>query len=247
MAWLAGRCTVSSPRSRVVTGSSRGAKTLPVLIFDCDGVLLVSNRLKTRLFAATASAAGFSDADVVWFGRHVAANFGTSRYRLFETLLNKPDLSVRPAATVESLTSAYAERLASDYVRSPTTPGMVAILSGLQQAGHRMFVVSGSDEEELRALMRTRGFDRFFAGIYGSPRAKADNLRDLLGRESTHHASPVFVGDAVADFEAARSVGATFVYMSHFSTAKSRMEQLRAVNGFASVRDLRELPALLAA
>jgi phosphoglycolate phosphatase-like HAD superfamily hydrolase len=221
-------------------------KNPPVLIFDCDGVLLVSNRLKTRLFAATAVDAGFAAADAAWFKRHVAANFGTSRYRLFDTLLNKPDLIARPAATVESLAAAYARRLASDYARCPTTPGMVPILDGLRQAGHRMFVVSGSDQEELRALMRARRFDGYFAGIYGSPRAKADNLRDLLEQDGPHPVRPLFVGDAEADFAAAQASGATFVYMSHFSTAKPRMRQLRDAHGFASIRDLRELPTLLA-
>jgi phosphoglycolate phosphatase-like HAD superfamily hydrolase len=222
----------------------------PVVIFDCDGVLLVSNRLKTRLFAEAARIAGFAPADVARFTRYVAANFGTSRYRMFETLLAWDDVQVRPDVDVPALVTLYAERLYAEYVRCPTTPGMLAVLRELRGRGTRMFVVSGSDQQELRQVMSERGLRAYFEGIFGSPRSKTDNLVDVttgLGMTTPVGHKVIFIGDAEADYKAANSVGARFIYMDHFSTAKSRMRELQIDQGFERIRDLRALPAMLAA
>lgn len=219
------------------------------MVFDCDGVLLVSNRLKTRLFAQAATIAGFDPADVARFARFVAANFGTSRYRMFETLLAWDDVRIRPETDVAALVSLYAERLYAEYVRCPTTPAMRAVLDALRDRGTRMFVVSGSDEAELRKVMAERGLDGYFEGIFGSPRAKADNLADVtagLGMTSPVGHRMMFIGDAEADYKAARAVGARFVYMDHFSTAKGRMRALQIDQGFERIRDLRAVPLMLA-
>lgn len=220
----------------------------PVVVFDCDGVLLVSNKLKTRIFADAALAAGFDPADAARFGKHVAGNFGTSRYRLFETLLGWDDVLNRPDTNVEALVALYADRLYAEYVRCATTPGMLAILRALRDAGVRMFVVSGSDEAELRRMFAERRLDGFFEGIFGSPTAKTANLiavADSLGIAAPAGNALVFIGDAEADYKAASAIGARFIYMDHYSTAKDRMRALQGEQGFERIRDLRPLPQML--
>lgn len=222
----------------------------PVVVFDCDGVLLVSNRLKTRLFAESAKIAGFDPADVARFARYVAANFGTSRYRMFETLLGWDDVRVRPETDVPTLVGLYADRLYAEYVRCPTTPGMLAVLGDLRDRGTRMFIVSGSDQEELRRVMAERSLVGYFEGIFGSPRSKNDNLADVaagLGMTAPVGHNMLFIGDAEADYKAASAIGARFVYMDYFSTAKSRMRALQSDRGFERIRDLRAIPHMLGA
>ena len=60
-----------------------GYKTV---IFDCDGVLLNSNNLKTKCFYKTVLPYGYSEADD--FKRFHIENFGLSRYEKFEFYLN---------------------------------------------------------------------------------------------------------------------------------------------------------------
>lgn len=230
------------------TSGSHEKGQSPVVVFDCDGVLLVSNRLKTRLFAQAARSAGFAEADVTRFARYVAGNFGTSRYKMFENLLNWDDVAHRPDIDVTALVDLYARQLYAEYVRCPTTPGMLGVLRTLQAAGMRMFVVSGSDQEELRRMMAERGLAPFFEGIFGSPTHKTDNLRQLVadvGLSEPTGPSMIFLGDAEADYKAASAVGARFIYVDHFSTAKDRMRALATEQGFERIRDLRPLPEML--
>jgi phosphoglycolate phosphatase-like HAD superfamily hydrolase len=185
---------------------------------------------------------------VARFSRYQTANFGTSRYRLFEHFLTWEDLKIRPeGADRDALVAGYARLLRGRYVRAASTPGMAAVLDGLAARGLPLFVVSGSDGAELREVFAERGLARRFRAIHGSPATKAENLRLVakeLGRDEPLD-DVWFIGDAEADWKAAREVGARFAYMDHFSTAKPRMRALAAEHGFPTLRDLRGLPALL--
>jgi phosphoglycolate phosphatase-like HAD superfamily hydrolase len=218
------------------------------VIFDCDGVLLVSNRLKTAVFGEALASLGYHARDVARFQAFQAANFGMSRYRLFEALLGWTDLVAAPAGmTRDRLIGAYADRLYGRYVKCASTPGMLPVLEGLRQRGIPLFVVSGSDERELRAVLAERGLARHFAAIHGSPATKTENLQLVAAALGTGFpmADCVFIGDAEADWKAAEAAGARFVYMDHYSTAKPRMRELQAARGFPMIRDLRSLPAHL--
>lgn len=213
------------------------------VVFDCDGVLLASNRLKTAIFQQVLGAAGFSAGDVRRFSTFQQANFGMSRYRLFEAFLAWPELRPRPATTRDMLCDAYGQALYSRYVRCPSTPGMLDVIRGLADAGMPLYVVSGSDGAELNSVFAERGLARWFRAIHGSPATKADNLALVathLGIEAPMQ-DVVFVGDAEADWKAAAATGCRFVYADHFSTAKPRMRALAAEVGFPRIRDLREL------
>ncbi|SHI33865.1 Phosphoglycolate phosphatase, HAD superfamily [Roseomonas rosea] len=220
---------------------------LGAVVFDCDGVLLVSNTLKVAVFREALAEKGFHPDDIARFSRYQVANFGTSRYRLFEHFLSWSDLKIRPDADRDALVEAYARLLRSRYTRCASTPGMREVLDGLIARGVPLFVVSGSDGTELREVFAERGLAGRFRAIHGSPATKTENLK--LVAEELGSALPLedvwFIGDAEADFKAAQAVGARFVYADHFSTAKPRMRALAAEHGFPTIRDLRGLPALL--
>ncbi|MDN3567526.1 HAD family hydrolase [Paeniroseomonas aquatica] len=217
------------------------------VVFDCDGVLLASNRLKTAIFEQVLQGAGFAAADVARFRVFQRANFGMSRYRLFDALLGWQDLSPYPATSRDALCAAYGSALYARYVRCPATPGMVGVLRQLQDAGVPLFVVSGSDGAELAAVFAERGLARWFAAIHGSPATKVDNLALVAAQLGIRAPMPevVFVGDAEADWKAAAATGCRFIYADHFSTAKRRMRALAAETGFPTIRDLRGLVPLL--
>ncbi len=218
------------------------------VIFDCDGVLLDSNSLKIDLFRETVIDHGFAPADVERFSAFQAANFGTSRYRLFEILLEWK-LAVRPAVDRETLVAHFAALLQGRYAAAPDTPGMREVVAELATR-LPVFIASGSDEAELRNVFVERGDADAFDLILGSPTGKADNVATILKRLAARTppiaaGDVVFVGDAEADWQAASRNGTRFVYMDGFSTAQERMRKLATEQGFPVINDLRELPLLL--
>ena len=118
-------------------------KAVAAVVFDCDGVLLVSNTLKVQVFREALAEHGFHPEDIARFSHYQTANFGTSRYRLFEHFLTWDDLKTRPEGVERDvLVGTYARLLRGRYTRCATTPGMREVLDGLAARGLPLFVVS---------------------------------------------------------------------------------------------------------
>lgn len=221
---------------------------LAAIVFDCDGVLLDSNELKTACFREVLEAAGYDAGDIARFVEFQRASFGMSRYRLFEALLDW-ELAVRPPLDRDDLLARYAEALGGRYTSCAATPGMRDVVAALA-ADIPVYIVSGSDQAELRGVMAERGDASMFRLILGSPTNKFDNLtlvlEDLARIAPTDPRDVVFVGDAEADMTAARKAGMGFVYMDGFSAAQARMRALAAEHGTPLINDLRGLDSALA-
>jgi phosphoglycolate phosphatase-like HAD superfamily hydrolase len=199
-------------------------KKYRTLVFDCDGVILDSNRLKTEAFRAIAQPFGDNVAQgLVDF--HLA-NTGASRYLKFSYLLEHL-LNVQPTqAQVKILSDAFASRIANSLRICPVASGMDALRELVSAAG--WMVVSGSDQSELRLLFSERKLDGYFdLGIYGSPDTKDEILkREIIGGSIKFPA--VFLGDSRYDHEAAMRAGLDFIFISEWSQFEGWSEYVRA-------------------
>ena len=81
----------------------------------------------------------------------------------------------------------------------------------LEAARAALFVVSGTPEPELRRVVERRGMGRYFRGVHGSPRGKGAIVAGLLADGDFEPARTLFVGDAMADLEAARANRVPFI------------------------------------
>ncbi len=170
--------------------------------------------------------------------------FGLSRYRLldifFEEFLGRP-----PACgEKDRLLSEFSEKCRAGYRGCAFTDGALYALDVMKAAGLPMFVVSGSDESELVEVLAARSVLGYFEGVYGSPTTKAENIGKVLALLAGRDLSPVFVGDARADFEASTASGCEFIYMGTWSADDAGMQKLRQAHGF---REISRLPDLLPA
>lgn len=219
---------------------------LAAVVFDCDGVLLDSNLIKVRAFKDAVLGLGFHPLDADAFEVFVKANFGTSRFKMFEALLAREDLRIYPDVTVDSLVDAYAENLTTSYRKCAETEGMQKVLQSLKQRGIPLYVVSGSVENELRELFIARDLMRFFDGVFGSPTGKSVHLNKIINSLGIRDSQDiVFVGDAEADWKAAVQTDTSFIYMSRYSTATTRMSALKKEKAFPEINTLEQLEDLI--
>ena len=63
----------------------------------------------------------------------------------------------------------------------------------------------------MRRIVQAKGLDRFFLEVHGSPRPKAAIIREILARHRFTPDRCLFVGDALADYRAARDTGLHFL------------------------------------
>ena len=178
-------------------------------VFDCDGVLLDSNGVKTDAFFRAAEPYGRDKAEAL-VDYHVR-NGGISRYVKFRSFLT--DIVGRDRVDdreLDDLLERYGSFVQQGLLDCEVAPGLTRLRELTSSA--LWLVVSGGDQEELRAVFAERGLaDYFDGGIYGSP----DSKDEILAREWQNGGilqPAVFIGDSRYDIEAATRAGLDFIF-----------------------------------
>ena len=183
------------------------------LVFDCDGVLLDSNAVKTRAFDDVAQRYGAAAAEA--FVDYHIRNGGVSRYQKFSYLFS--DILCRDPLPdeLEQVLLAYAHRVHEGLLSCSVVEGLESLRQRLHSA--RWLVASGGDQEELRQVFQARDLARYFdGGIHGSPMPKDRILMDALVSGAIKMPA-LFIGDSRFDHVCAKKAGLDFVFVSRWS------------------------------
>ena len=209
------------------------------LVFDCDGVILNSNRVKTDAFYQAALPYGEAAAQAM-VDYHVA-NGGVSRYLKFAHFLEQlvPEYAAgRSGPNLDELLEHYANAVLEGLLSCEVAPGLEQLRE--RTPSTRWLIVSGGDQAELRHVFAQRGLTELFdGGIYGSPDTKDEILaRELANGNITGRA--LFIGDSRYDHVASSAAGLDFVFVSQWSEFSdwqtySRKHQIKVVSLIAEL------------
>lgn len=187
-------------------------KFYKTLVFDCDGVILDSNKLKTQAYYDTAISYGAIEAKAQALVDHHVQYGGISRYPKYEYFIRE----IMGQAVTDEALKTLLDRFAYEIHRGLLNCKMASGLEYLRDAtlGTQWMLVSGGDQAELRALFAEREIDGMFdAGIFGSP----DNKDMILTRKIANGnlvQPAIFFGDSRYDHQAATRAGLDFVFVS---------------------------------
>ena len=181
------------------------------LVFDCDGVILDSNRIKSAAFGTVTAAFG-AEARARFLDYH-HRHGGISRNEKFAHFLDAI-VAVAPAdreRLLGELLRDYAAICARELLACPLIPGVAALLASIppRVAAH---VVTGGAQSEVRAVFAARGLDTHFTSILGSPTSKRDNMR-LLAESGAFRGRALYFGDAELDMHLAEEFGLEFIFV----------------------------------
>jgi HAD superfamily hydrolase (TIGR01549 family) len=183
-------------------------RTCRALIFDFDGVIVESEHIKTRAFQTLYRQHGPEVVAAVV--AYHEANGGISRRKKIrhchESLLGT-DLD---GAKLEALCRWFSALVEDEVVQCDWVPGAREVLAS-QSKRRPLFVVSGTPQDELTRIVERRGLAEWFTEVHGSPPEKATTIRSILARHGLDPHTVLFVGDAAADWRAARETGVRFI------------------------------------
>lgn len=184
------------------------------IIFDCDGVILNSNHIKTNGFAKLFAKYPKEDVDriIQYHKRHG----GVSRFIKIKYFYEKVLKKNIKDKEITKLAHKYGEITLKDLFNCELTPGFLDLLKFLKLKKYDLFVVSGSDEKDLIMLLKHKNIFNFFKLIKGSPKNKEENFIDIFPSKSDRKKS-VYIGDSEYDYKSSLNVGLDFIFMQRFS------------------------------
>jgi len=207
-----------------------------VVVFDFDGTLVESNRVKEVCLHRTVAGLCGGEAALA-----AACKTGGDRYHIFEDVARKlsttSDLEAI-ASHARVLVNNYTRCCAMGIIAAAERRGARHALAGLSRRGSRIWVLSATPDHHLTELLRRRGLLRWLRGSYGSSVSKEEGLRQIMSIERANRNNVLFVGDGPDDQRAARVVGVKFAAVM----AETRLE----ARGRFAIRDLRPLMPLVA-
>ena len=209
------------------------------LIFDCDGIILNSNKIKTEAFREVVFHFGNEAAEeLVKF--HVM-NGGISRYEkfnyFFETISSNLNLD-KKSINVEKLIENYGSKVAKKLEICEVSN---QIMQYRKYSDGVWYIVSGSDQNELIKIFRKRQLINIFnGGIYGSPLSKDEIFKNIFKDKMDEISKSLYIGDSKYDYLAAKKIGLDFVFLSKWSEFKD-IENYAKNNNICCFKEFKEI------
>jgi phosphoglycolate phosphatase-like HAD superfamily hydrolase len=216
-------------------------KKFNTIIFDCDGVILDSNKIKTDAFYYVAKIYGENIARQ--FKKYHILHGGISRYEKFNYLLTNILQKPPNKKEIEMLCSNYSEEVINKLLKCSVADFLDELKKDTTNTINWM-MVSGSDEVELRYIIKQRKLDSMFnKGIFGSPDSKKQILKREL--ESQNLVLPaLYLGDTAYDHQAASHCGIDFIFVSNW-TEFIGWEKYCEENNILAIKSVFDIKALI--
>jgi phosphoglycolate phosphatase-like HAD superfamily hydrolase len=93
-----------------------------------------------------------------------------------------------------------------------------------------LFICTGTPETEIRIILDKKGLTKYFKGIYGAPKNKADIIQEIIHTYRFSNKELEFYGDAMTDYNAAKATNIKFTGV--FSTTTSFPEGTLVIKDF---------------
>lgn len=208
------------------------------IVFDCDGVVLDSNVVKTEAYFRTAKNLGATDSEAQALVDYHVRLGGISRYHKFDYYLREILHQAATETNIQVLLDEFARELEVGLMECGIAEGLAELRSATKQAN--WMILSGGDQLEIRTLFTNRNLAHFFdGGLFGSP----DNKDTVLAREKLNgnlQFPALFIGDSKYDHEAATRAGLDFVFLSDW-TEVSDWKEFCQTGQIEVAKNLKEL------
>ncbi len=211
------------------------------ILFDCDGVILNSNKIKTRAFRLASIPFG-NEASKALEDYHLI-NGGISRYEKFDYFLTsivqikcmkKKDLYLN------KLLNIYAAETTKGLLDAEITYGLKSLRDKTKAAS--WLVVSGGDQEQLHYVLKRKNIINFFdGGVFGSPDKKSEIITREL-KNGNIKLPALFLGDSALDHKVSVFNGIDFIFVSGWTEFRS-YKQYCLENSIKNISKVNELIA----
>lgn len=178
------------------------------IIFDFDGVLVESNKIRFEGFQLLFR--DYPEYQVEKLVQFAVSNGGLSRYEKIRYFFEKIRNETISEDEIMNYAKRYSELVKQKIIEADPVNGSLEFLS-LYHNSSDFAIVSASDQEELIEVCYARGISHYFTEILGSPASKEVNCSILFSKKGWRKNLSLFVGDSINDLNVARFCGIDFI------------------------------------
>lgn len=187
------------------------------IVFDCDGVILQSNAIKSTAFAKTLE--GEDSALVEQFVDWHKQTGGVSRFEKLTVFYRDYVQRENWQECADAAVKLFGDIVTSELIACPYIPGFEQCIKQLHTQTIPTAVNTGGLESEVKQVFKERKIDKYFSAIYGSPNTKHDNMLKLK-KDGFFTGKGLYIGDAKLDFDLAKEFGLDFIFVAFESEWK---------------------------
>jgi len=209
-------------------------------VFDCDGVLLDSNQAKIEALSIALKTVGCPDNFICWAAQEFRRNFGRTRKKHFDVFQNFKGIPNYHLGNHDAELAAkiYTDQVVDLYAGCDVISESLDYLAKIYDQ-QSIYVVSASNEIELKTILPSRIPAISTDNIYGGPTSKIDNINRLLRRIPCKQM--MFYGDAIQDAKASIATGIPFIGLSKYSADSRAFEKFCVSENLNVVGHLNEV------
>ena len=209
-------------------------KNFKNIYFDCDGVILQSNQIKTDGFKKLFI--NYSKENINKILNYHISNGGISRFEkikfFHENILNQ-EISKNK---IIKLSKMYGDIIELDLLKAKFVPGFIFFLKYLYKLDMNIFVISGSEENQLKRILKKKNISQYFKEIKGSPKNKSENLKEIFTNNS-YRSNCLFFGDSYYDFKISNEFNLDYIHVLDYSefslhSITSKKLKLKLISNF---------------
>jgi phosphoglycolate phosphatase len=182
------------------------------IVFDFDGTLIDSNRLKYEAYFELFPA---EDRHARIIHDVLSESFEQTRYVILEEILRR--LGVVEHAymkrEVSKLAEQYNDIVVAGAKTCPEKAGAEEVLKKFAPR-YRLYVNSTTPDASLKEIIRFRKWDGYFHGVFGYPHEKSETLLRIMALEKLRSDQVLVVGDGESDRKSAAENGCPFFHVT---------------------------------
>ena len=178
------------------------------IFWDFDGVLINSDKIRSDGFRHIFKL--YKDRHIIELLNFHKKNGGLSRYikinYFYEKIIKKPLTEKLLKFHLLDYTNFVSNKLINPKLLIENN---ILIIREKQNLNH--YIVSASDEEELKMITNKLKIDSLFNQINGSPTTKDNNITQIINKFKLNRNDCVLIGDSINDFNAANINNIEFI------------------------------------
>ena len=182
------------------------------VVLDFDGTLIDSNLLKYNAYFTI-----MPDMAPELIENVLGTMFEASRYEIITEILRRSSKKDNGQAReilqgeVNELAREYNNIVLNGTFTCPEIPGALDMLNLLHTKNIPAYVSSTTPEVFLRQIVDSRGWNHFFAGVFGFPATKEETLASIMKDQGVEPEDVLVVGDGESDRKSAEALNARFI------------------------------------